>query len=725
MRSGSARVQRGECRRMLGVMEIREFATQILFGETLDDKLIRPDTLTDEQPGAAIVAPKMPGRPKHLFFQPTGTRTHEFPGPHRLEDSIERGRLLHFFANHELLATELMALVLLRFPDAPPAFRRGVVRTLFEEQDHTRLYMERIEACGLQFGELPVNGFFWRSIAPMQSPLDFVAGLSLTFEQANLDYCRFFARNFERVGDTATTRLLDQIYRDEIAHVAHGLKWFRRWKNPRFSDWEAFCHQLKFPLSPNRAKGVEFNEQGRRAAGVDDEFIRELRVHSQSRGRTPSVFWFNPLSEGFMAQGDRFQPVAGMAVLARDLANLPQFVARKDDVVCVPKRPSAEYLNTLQQIGMDLPEFVEIPAGTRGHVSGLVGRKLGRLRPWAWGPDSQRLFGPLQDWVRVEPRPAQDWFNDGVAALYSKAWSAAFLREWLQERVEAGSVDDWLCPVQDVGRSFTSINDALDYNASLRGHGYARCVVKSAFGLAGRNMIRLWEPTVSGAQRRWIERALESGHPVVVEPWLDRIQDFSVQLEFEGKQLRLLGYTGLDTDIRGQYQGSWVEPRFKARIPVPWTALFPQNPRIFPDVHACLDALIHGLETRLLATTYRGPVGIDAFVYRTGDGKPCLKPVVEINPRFTMGRLALELMRHSGPGRFGYLNILRQKHVLNLGFDGFSSYAADLKARNPVEHSGHPISRLDSGVVCLNDPGSAEDCLAVWRVSRCRLERGF
>ena len=34
----------------------------------------------------------------------------DFPGTHRLENAAERGRLLHFFANHELLATELMAL---------------------------------------------------------------------------------------------------------------------------------------------------------------------------------------------------------------------------------------------------------------------------------------------------------------------------------------------------------------------------------------------------------------------------------------------------------------------------------------------------------------------------------------------------------------------------------------------------------------------------------------
>ena len=85
--------------------------------------------------------------------------------------------------------------------------------------------------------------------------MDYVSSLCLTFEQANLDFARHFAQGFATIGDDATAKLLDKIYRDEIGHVAYGLKWFRRWKNPSESDWEAFCRQLKFPLSPQRATG--------------------------------------------------------------------------------------------------------------------------------------------------------------------------------------------------------------------------------------------------------------------------------------------------------------------------------------------------------------------------------------------------------------------------------------------------------------------------------------
>src|SRR6266700_6192073 len=185
-------------------MELREFAERVLFATTLEEKLLRPTDITDERPGLALVTPAAPGRPKELQFKVTGEARDSFPGTKNLEQESERGRLLHFFANHELLATELMALVLLKFPDAPAAFRKGVFQTLKDEQRHTSLYLQRMKECGIHFGELPVSGYFWRAVSPMETPIDYVAGLSLTFEQANLDFARHFARGFAAAGDVET-----------------------------------------------------------------------------------------------------------------------------------------------------------------------------------------------------------------------------------------------------------------------------------------------------------------------------------------------------------------------------------------------------------------------------------------------------------------------------------------------------------------------------------------
>ena len=121
---------------------VREIAERILFGTTLEEKLTPPPPeVGDEQRGEAIAVPRSPSRPKGLELRSDGVRA-EFPGTVGIEDEKQRGKLLHFFANHELLATELMALVLLKFPEAPPEFRSGVLRTLKEEQMHTKLYLK-------------------------------------------------------------------------------------------------------------------------------------------------------------------------------------------------------------------------------------------------------------------------------------------------------------------------------------------------------------------------------------------------------------------------------------------------------------------------------------------------------------------------------------------------------------------------------------------------------
>jgi uncharacterized ferritin-like protein (DUF455 family) len=630
-----------------------------------------------------------------------------------------RGILLHFFANHELLATELMALALLRFPDAPAAFRRGLLQTLKEEQEHTRLYLRRMKECGLQFGELPVSGYFWRSVSPMENPIDYVAGLSLTFEQANLDYSRHFARGFALVGDTASAELLERIYRDEIGHVAYGLRWFRRWKNPNDSDWDAFCRTLKFPLSPQRAKGFSVNVEGRRAAGLDAEFIARLDVFSQSKGRTPNVFVFNPFAEGRIAQGKSFTPIQHQVRLARDLEHLPQFLCRQDDIVLVHKRPSVEFLGSIKQTGFPLPEFAELKAGRIEPGSSLRDRRLGGLRPWAWGPDSVELLEPLFAHVASGGRTAATCFNESIAQFYSKAWSARFLGRILTEAgpgIEAG--EPWLCPRDVVGRGVDTLKAALEAVEAIRGRGHHRVVVKQALGLAGQNSIRLWEPQLLETHKRWMTDALKRCGELVVEPWLERAADFSVQLEMTSQGLKLCGYTGLINDHRGQFEANWAAPNYGKSLPSSITALFDAPRDVSSRIHDLYARIHASLETELRLAGFVGPIGIDAFVYRASDGGCRLKPIVEINARYTMGRLTVELMKRTCPGSFGLFRLVNRAALRSAGCQDFLRYVRLLHERRPLRLEGEPVPRIREGAFCLADPAAARVCLPIFVVSR-------
>jgi uncharacterized ferritin-like protein (DUF455 family) len=717
-------------------MELREYAERILFATSLEEKLQLTAEVTDERPGPAFVTPVAPGRPKELQFKATGEARDSFPGTKNLEQASERGKLLHFFANHELLATELMALVLLRFPDAPAAFRKGVFQTLKDEQEHTQLYLDRMKDCGIHFGELPVSGYFWRSVSAMENPMDYVSSLCLTFEQANLDFARHFAQGFATVGDAATAKLLEKIYRDEIGHVAYGLKWFRRWKNPSESDWEAFCRQLKFPLSPQRAKGITLNVAGRKAAGLDAQFIAELDVFSQSKGRTPNVFVFNPFAEARIAHGKSFNPTGHQAQLARDLANLPQFLCRRDDIVLVNEKPPVEFLSGIKQAGFALPEFVKLE--TR---ASLTSRKLGRLRPWAWGPDSVELLEPIFANLTGEQRTASGSFNPEIAQLYSKAWSATLLEKILlsssrresahskkaengkrktetnQSRLTSAATETWLCTENEVGVAVNSLEEAFAAIATIRQRGHQKIVIKESLGLAGSNAMRLFEPDILETHRRWIANAVANQHLLVVEPWLERVLDFSVQLEMSDEGLKLCGYTGLINDARGQFQANVALPGHQKKIPANLIALFPEPPDIAQRLHALFADIFALLEEELRRANFSGPLGIDAFAYRGADGKLRLKPIVEINPRYTMGRVTVELMKHVAPGSRGEFRLVGLKQVVAEGFADFSTFARELSQRRPTQLKGEPSPRINEGAICLNNPAQAQVCLAVFQVS--------
>jgi uncharacterized ferritin-like protein (DUF455 family) len=257
--------------------ELREFAERVLLSESLDEKLARPGRLwTDKRPGTAW-RPKLPGRPHELQFAPRRSAP-TMPKPAAFNDARKRAIAHHIMANHELQALEVMAWVLLAFPDAPTEFRFGLAEVMADEQRHTRLHIDRAAALDLRFGELPVNSYIWQKAQQFDNVLDYVAGLPLVFEGANLDHTLEFATAFERAGDERSAAILRAIHHDEIHHVAFGIEWLRRLKPPDQSDWETFRSHLKWPLRAAKARGDVFQRDPRRAAGMSEEFIDQVEA---------------------------------------------------------------------------------------------------------------------------------------------------------------------------------------------------------------------------------------------------------------------------------------------------------------------------------------------------------------------------------------------------------------------------------------------------------------
>ena len=252
---------------------IRDHAHRIVTGVTLADKLAPiPDDVdvADQGPPLRLAAP---GRPPALAIVPG--RSARVPPITGFSDPGQRVRILHALANHELQAIELFAWALLAFPAAPVAFRRGLVAILADEQRHLELYLSRLSAHGVAFGDHPVTGHFWNKLDHFASPLELVCAMNLTFENANLDLAGDYAAAARACGDVATAEALEQVHTDEIRHVHFGWVWLKRLAGDD-DAWRAYTANVRFPLGPHRARGPRLDREARRKAGFDEAFIDAL-----------------------------------------------------------------------------------------------------------------------------------------------------------------------------------------------------------------------------------------------------------------------------------------------------------------------------------------------------------------------------------------------------------------------------------------------------------------
>ena len=271
-------------------MELRAFAEQILFSEDIAEKIRRPDSpLSDNHSRDALRVSK-PARPSNLQFAARRTAP-PMPKPGAFVDEKKRAVAHHIMANHELQALEVMAMILLAFPDAPSDFRLGLAKVMFDEQRHTKLHAQRAAELGAPFGSYPVNSYIWTKATEYQTVLEYIAGLPLVFEGRNLDHTIEFEKVFKRFNDRRSAAIMRAIHKDEIRHVEFGMHWLRELKPAHLSDFEAWQQNLRWPIRPSKAVGNEFQEDARLQAGMSPEFIRSLTNWSETEdeaGNSPS-----------------------------------------------------------------------------------------------------------------------------------------------------------------------------------------------------------------------------------------------------------------------------------------------------------------------------------------------------------------------------------------------------------------------------------------------------
>ena len=289
--------------------------------------------------------------------------------------------------------------------------------------------------------------------------------------------------------------------------------------------------------------------------------------------------------------------------LCLQLQYLPLLYAAADDLVAVTEFPDNAYISSLEQTGWwpeGLPQMILLKQAA----------SLKRLSCFSWGLSKQ-------------------------------------VQAWAEARGLHYSIPDWdiICLVNSKAFSFrytTLPEAALLANERELVHWLGKTsgpkVIKTCFGLSGLGNRRAdgLEPTpelLSLCRKEWGQN-----RPVVGEPWLERIFDFSTQWKIlPGHQVEFRGATRFETDAYGTYQG---------------TLAGPEN-LLFGAWHIYLQQHIAYIQKALediVNMGFLGSIGFDALVYRDPEkGAASLYPLVEINGRQTMSLVALLLQKKLCP----------------------------------------------------------------------------
>jgi hypothetical protein len=159
-----------------------------------------------------------------------------------------------------------------------------------------------------------------------------------------------------------------------------------------------------------------------------------------------------------------------------------------------------------------------------------------------------------------------------------------------------------------------------------------RFCLKPRLGGSGRGRVAGRRDTDPGELRRALPRLARQGG-ALLEPWLARERDLSVQLHVaDDGTLTLLASLEQQVSASGVYRGHRGRLDHRLRIASPR----PDDGAVFEPACAVARAA-H-------AEGFRGPCSVDAFSFH-GERGIELRPVVELNARFTTGTIVAGLLR--------------------------------------------------------------------------------
>lgn len=355
---------------------------------------------------------------------------------------------------------------------------------------------------------------------------------------------------------------------------------------------------------------------------------------------------FNPENDLALANfSPHYTAPASALKMRRDLAMLPVWYAPSGALVVARDDVNSRLLEQMKQV-LPITSYLITPSQIANYSNIEV-------KPWGWNPALRKEL--LQLGLKEHLLPSIE--NIKLLRDYSSRENAVRLLKELK------SFNPHFC-----GTSYyhTDINQLLSYLNKAEGEQ----VLKMPLSGSGKGIVWL-KGAITDKQTDWCRRVIDMQGGVVVEPVLNKVEDFAMEFEITDSGIQFVGYSLFQSAPSGAYLGNVllsdveIEDKLSKYIE-----------------HNRLLELKSHLKVKLTSyfPHYRGFLGVDMMVCKTDQLVYQLQPCVEINMRMNMGIVAHRIReRFVHPNSAGLFSI--SYHTLS---DEAHAKSIALQAEHPL-----------------------------------------
>ncbi|ASB47899.1 hypothetical protein CDL62_01400 [Alkalitalea saponilacus] len=372
-----------------------------------------------------------------------------------------------------------------------------------------------------------------------------------------------------------------------------------------------------------------------------------------------------------------YTPPQRLKRFEEDLESIMLWLGRSDDVLLTRNGLSADFASWLSDFGFDLPKCVVADSLHESIV-------LDELHPWGWSPAMHKYFSSkdLQTQKLWHANPMSQWHH-GYRQMLSRLTGFKLIRETAEilknEAIPTISIPE----IPLIVETPQQIDD-------IERKGTLPRLLKTPWSASGRGLFKIRDNNEQANKNPWVLGKLKQQGFLLVEPFLNKLQDVSFHFWCDSEGIRFLGTTYFSTDSTGQFLGCFTHLPENINIP---ESLLKEGERQAEFV------LLAALEKMKINTRYHGPLGVDGLFFLNTEGGIFLNPCIEVNLRYSMGLVNLKIREQMAPGRSGKWQIgcLKAQEWIKIS------------DKNPVKVSN---GRIHEGVMPLTVPPEKEGHMA-------------